>query len=178
MNEDKWTDWEIFDTPQKRRCRDCACLVEGDDGAWVCDAIETDIHNIERCVVAPWRIYEKTVQEAESGDPVAMLELAKLYDMGVMSDSEYEGFSGYAEWLRSIFENEKVVSAIHNGDASPKLKDVIIETALCLITTYAYTMRHLNPDIKSRLKTVKELGWLNDPQTGDYYRGVEGVVLD
>lgn len=31
----------------KSRCRDCACLVEGNDGSWCCDELEKDIHNIQ-----------------------------------------------------------------------------------------------------------------------------------
>ena len=166
---------EIFDTPEKQRCRDCACLVEGDDGAWVCDAIETDIHNIKRCVVAPWRIHEKTVQKAENGDPVAMLELAKLYNMGALSDSEYESFENYKDWLWKIFENETVISAIREESAPPELKDVIIEAACCLLITYCYDMHHLSQEIKSRLKTVKDYGWLDDTACYDH---IKGVVLD
>lgn len=31
----------------KSRCRDCACLVEGNDESWCCDELEKDIHNIQ-----------------------------------------------------------------------------------------------------------------------------------
>ena len=37
---------ELFDTPQKRRCRDCSYLIEGDNGKWVCDDCRKDIHEI------------------------------------------------------------------------------------------------------------------------------------
>ena len=36
----------IFNTPQKRRCRDCAYLVEADNGDWVCDDCGKEIHSI------------------------------------------------------------------------------------------------------------------------------------
>ena len=42
---------EIFNTPQKKRCRDCVYLVEDKDGNWVCDESWEDIHKIpdEEC---------------------------------------------------------------------------------------------------------------------------------
>ena len=44
---------KIFNTPQKRRCRDCIYLYEGDNGEWMCDDWEKDIHDIpdEDCAV-------------------------------------------------------------------------------------------------------------------------------
>lgn len=36
----------IFNTPQKKRCRDCVYLVEDKDGNWVCDESWEDIHTI------------------------------------------------------------------------------------------------------------------------------------
>ena len=35
----------IFNTPQKKRCRDCAYLIE-ENGKWVCDDCGKDIHDI------------------------------------------------------------------------------------------------------------------------------------
>lgn len=37
---------ELFNTPQKIRCRDCACLTEGKDKTWKCDECGKDIHDI------------------------------------------------------------------------------------------------------------------------------------
>ena len=40
---------KIFNTPARRRCRDCAYLVEI-DGKWFCDNYEPkDIEEIENC---------------------------------------------------------------------------------------------------------------------------------
>ena len=36
----------VFDTPQKRRCQDCAYLVEDDLGRWFCDNCSKDIHDV------------------------------------------------------------------------------------------------------------------------------------
>ena len=33
----------------KSRCTDCANLVEGSNGAWVCDESELEIHEIDEC---------------------------------------------------------------------------------------------------------------------------------
>lgn len=33
----------------KSRCTDCANLVEGSNGAWVCDESELEIHEIDKC---------------------------------------------------------------------------------------------------------------------------------
>lgn len=33
----------------KERCSDCFCLVEGDNGEWICDDCEKEIHEIEVC---------------------------------------------------------------------------------------------------------------------------------
>lgn len=37
---------KIFNTPQKRRCRDCAYLFLDEDEKWVCDDCGKDIHDI------------------------------------------------------------------------------------------------------------------------------------
>ena len=37
---------ELFNTPQKIRCRDCACLTEGKNKTWKCDECGKDIHDI------------------------------------------------------------------------------------------------------------------------------------
>lgn len=36
----------VFDGEQKQRCRDCAYLVEGRDGEWICDDCDRNIYNI------------------------------------------------------------------------------------------------------------------------------------
>lgn len=36
----------VFDTPQKRRCKDCVYLFEDDFGRWFCDNFSKDIHNV------------------------------------------------------------------------------------------------------------------------------------
>lgn len=37
---------DVFNTPQKRRCRDCCYLIEDDNGNWVCDDCGKEIHEI------------------------------------------------------------------------------------------------------------------------------------
>ena len=51
--------------------------------------------------------YDSIIQGAESGDPVKMLELAKLYQAGAFGDSDY---SEYVYWLEQFFNNEKVMA--------------------------------------------------------------------
>ena len=36
----------IFNTNQKLRCKDCAYLVEGENGEWICDDCQKEIHSI------------------------------------------------------------------------------------------------------------------------------------
>lgn len=36
-------------TKEMLRCKDCAYLVEDDDGNWICDAFVKDIHAIKEC---------------------------------------------------------------------------------------------------------------------------------
>ena len=50
-NEIESTVNDIFNTPQKKRCRDCIYLVEGDNKEWICDDCGKDIHDIsdEEC---------------------------------------------------------------------------------------------------------------------------------
>ena len=33
----------------KERCTDCACLVEGNSGEWICDEKQMDIHDVKDC---------------------------------------------------------------------------------------------------------------------------------
>jgi hypothetical protein len=34
---------------KKERCRDCICLVQGDNGEWICDEKQMEINSVERC---------------------------------------------------------------------------------------------------------------------------------
>lgn len=38
----------------KERCKDCAYLLEGYGGNWICDAFSEYCENIEKCVNVPY----------------------------------------------------------------------------------------------------------------------------
>ncbi len=50
MSEQREED-EVFNTPRRRRCRDCCYLAENEDGTWICTDFDcgegTDIEEID-----------------------------------------------------------------------------------------------------------------------------------
>lgn len=58
----------------KERCQDCACLIEGEDGEWVCDETGKRCIDIEKCpeLVSPAEVTEffSSYKEESGNEPV------------------------------------------------------------------------------------------------------------
>ena len=69
---------------KKGFCSDCACLVEGDNGEWICDERDQPIEDVEEC-------------------PEASSDKDKVYEIySVVSDILYEAESGKMTWKEAL----------------------------------------------------------------------------
>ncbi len=92
-------------TKEMTRCKNCCYLVEGDNGEWICDDWEKEIHEVsdEDCAVETEGVW--TEQEWEKGENT-MINLAELSDNNLIV---LKGFIEREIKIRKKKENLKLI---------------------------------------------------------------------
>lgn len=88
-------------------CRDCICLVEGDNGEWVCDECQKTVEEVAECPESEKQVKQIIVADIKWDAPKSA-KLPKKIVIDINESNEYllEDIDGYADNLCNYLSDE------------------------------------------------------------------------